>query len=226
MTDIRDLRREADGKKPYEPMETNKPRRNKNPRPKRGAPVAKTPLPPAKLWSSDVAESWMASASLAGFEPPYNVNYLATEIEIRASRDPHLQKLREEGREDDVHRWVAKMAELFWKTSPVDGFSYVRAGDTAGKVKEIFLVDVWEDLRQYAFDSLRAAYLKEHGRVKRPPEYLPYEQTEMHELLQKVRAQEFLAMEENARETTRELHKLDERTRAVLSSAKERKADS
>src|SRR4051794_39246272 len=131
--DINDINAALGGRKPR-PTTAKKSGRKKS--------TGKTPAPVAVLWASEVAEIWMRLANEQGFEPPYNVNFLANEIETRTRRDPKIMRLAGENRGEDISRWVQKMAELFWKTDAEDGFTYVRAGDTASRIKDIFLVEV------------------------------------------------------------------------------------
>ncbi len=214
--DIKDLQNELRSSPKPEFAGTKKPRQRKT-----TARSTKTPAPTASTWISLIAEDWMSRAKDAGFEPPYNTNFLANAMEAKVSRDTWISDLDEDRR----NRLVAKMVELFWKTDWEDGWSYVREGDTSSRIKDVFLNDCWNDLRQVSYDSLRAKYLKEHGRVVPRPEYLEQADTEMHKMLRKARDKDFLAREMAAREDVRELHRLDEETRALLSSAKDRKAD-
>lgn len=120
--------------------------------------------PVASERASECAQRWMDLASEHGYRLPFNTNFLARKISDRVSGDKQLMQFEGTDREDDSRRWVLKMVELFWS-------EYVKPEDTNANVSDVFLDLCWDDLRDYAFTCLRAAYLKKYGiRRQRPDE--------------------------------------------------------
>lgn len=179
--------------------------------------------PTASERSSEVAQRWMDLAEGFGYRLPFNTNWLAHQISDRVVHDQRFKPFLGEGRHDDVVRWLLKMVDLFWK-------EYVQEGDTNATVANVFFDDAWDDVREYAFDSLRAAYLKEHG-VRRPRkdwlEENPEDVASAQELQEGLRKIRFDAWLEEAvavsKEPIPELRKLEPRHREMLKSRREQR---
>lgn len=180
---VDEISRELRGKREQRP-ETPRPKRER----KRtyGPGYAKSEgLPVASERSSVVAQRWMDLAEEAGFNPPFNANWLAHQISARTVKDDRLKKMLKVGRHNDVQRWLIKMAEKFWDEYVDDS---IRNKDLSG----FFLDEAWEDVRDYAFICLRAAYLKEHGVAKPPVEANPWYETQIHKQLKEAKLKAWL----------------------------------
>lgn len=170
MRDQFDIRNEINGRdsRSYEPTPAKKVRTVRSPR----REVGRSRQPQAPEWSSMLAQVWCDNAAGVEFDLPYDVNYFALALEKRVEQDPVLQKFLVKGKDEQVHRWVRKMIDLWW--SPVDNDGrggYLTGEVTARNAKDYFLGEDWNDLRDYARSCLRAAYLLEHGKAVAPPVY-------------------------------------------------------
>jgi hypothetical protein len=162
VAEIDDIRREADGRPSYEPGPRKKHRDRKRSGGWDSSPRKKQPT--ASPRSSEVAQAWYDAANRAGMDLPYDVNYLALAIQRKVIKDPVFRPLLQAEEFDKVTRLLHKMTENFWT-------EYVDNGVNAGNVKDFYLQEAWDDLREYARTNLRAAYLRQHGRRVDPPEY-------------------------------------------------------
>lgn len=192
MADISDeLRREWGGKSEPRQQTRQRPRQaGKAREARRWEQEQKTKAPTASQRSSEVAQRWVDQAEAAGYHPPFNANWLAHQISTKVTKDPRMVPYLEEGRHADVQRWLDKMTDKFWD-------EYVDESISNRDLSSFYLDEAWEDLREYAFISLRAAYLKEHGRRVPPPESSPYYETQVHKQLQEAKVKSWL--EENAK---------------------------
>ena len=160
-SDPTDLIRAAVAGKPVgsEPPARQKPTRPKASRPERAASTGPR-QPTANPMPSEVAQRWYDLGNQQGWEFPYNVNFLALAISERIEKDDFLVRVREKQGEDPVRRLLLKMVEVWWR-------DYINGEVTRRNAKEYFLDEDWDDVRYYAWSSLRAKYLKEHG-VRKP----------------------------------------------------------
>lgn len=211
---VENIWREASGKPAYGDGDNSRTRRKRErpayqPR-QSGRSTSSPGLPVASPRSSEIAQRWVDLAEERRVAVPFNANWLAHQISVKIGSDPRMREYLEFGRHEDVKRWGIKMAEKFWD-------EWVQASDKPKDMSHLFLDEVWDDVRDYAFDCLRASYLKEHGRPVAPPEPVP--QTEgLIEDLRTARFQQWL--EEAAAEVNLdEDHKrLDEHRRGVVRS--------
>lgn len=154
------------------PAGPSKRSRTKRDRPARqGFAPARTRLPDADTETSLLAQAWFDAGEERGFSFPFNVNFLALALAEKISKDPVFAKFRQdeeasagETRDQQIHRWVAKMVERWWA-------EYADGTITASNAKDHFLEYDWDDLRYYAHSCLRAAWLTEHGVRQARPEY-------------------------------------------------------
>ena len=205
--DQEQLRRELSGKR--EVPAGRKPRnRRQNRYPDR------KPQPTALPLASEVAQDWFDRGNAAGFEFPFNVNYLALDIQPKIDKDQDFQRLLGLGpeRHDQVRRWMLKMSERWWA-------EYVNGEVTQRNAKDYFLDTDWPDVKEYARTCLRGAYLKQHGVPVKPPEY-PRQQeyrAELSSVGRSHRVAEILA------EPSAPIVEVDEEARERLRSWRKRK---
>lgn len=181
--------------------------------PRRSKPAAASGRPPrrptAPPLASEVAQSWMDAAAVAGFDPPYDTNYLALAVQRRVDSDPEIRVMLKD-HPDRARRWLLKMVERWWA-------EYLTGEVTAHNAKEYFLSNDWIDLRNYARSCLRAAYLREHGRSVGPAVY--ENQVEYRDRLARIRLEDRLDALTREDDTVVEL---DETRRSRLSSWRKR----
>lgn len=115
--------------------------------------------PTAPPMPSLIAQQWFDLGNQHGWEFPYNVNFLALAIAERVERDKFLVAVRTKQNEHQVQRILEKMVQVWWR-------DYINGEVTRRNAKEMFLDEDWDDVRYYAHTSLRAAYLKKHGKRK------------------------------------------------------------
>lgn len=173
------LRREINGLDPdQDPAPRKKPRPRGNRAGNRGSQATRPKRPQAGEEASILAGKWYQTGNRFGWEFPYDENFFALALEPVLAKDDICQRLRDAGRPKDVSRLVEKMIEVWWR-------DYVNGEVKPSNAKEYFLVIDWEDVRDYSLNSLRAKYLKQHGRPVPAPEY-PNQQ----EFQARLRAQE------------------------------------
>lgn len=183
-------------------------------------PSDKPRQPRAGIGPSTLGQRWYDLGEAQGFEFPYDANYFALALEKKISKDPRLQKVAGDG--DKLDRWVTKMIEVWWGTADEDGRGgYFTHEITPRNAKEYFLVNDWDDVRDYAHSCLRAAYLKEHGRRVAPPEY-PNQQA-YQKRLEDVQKEHRIRSFVSTVDLEAEPPKVDEEGRARLRSWRDRK---
>lgn len=164
-----DIRRELDGRGPYEPPA--KKQRTKKQRPASATAPARTKQPTASARASELGQRWYDFALLAGFDLPYDANYFSLALQRKIENDEEMKPYLLADHTDQVSRWVQKMIDIWWAIGNDDGGGYLTGEINSRSAKEFFLGSDWDDLREYAKSSLQAKYLKEHGRKVGPPAY-------------------------------------------------------
>lgn len=152
------LAREASGKATYQDSPAKQKRKV------RGTPgPIRKGLAPAQASASVAGQQWHDLGVAHGFELPYDANWVAHQIQARFDADGRMQRLKAEGREADAWRLVAKMIEVWWKR-------YVNEEVNRKNAADYFLRVDWEDCQDFAYSTLRAIYLRDHGKRVAPPE--------------------------------------------------------
>lgn len=166
--------------------------------------------------STAVAEHWISLANAHGIEPPFNANWLALQIADKVNSDPAFREERKIQNFNGINRWLIKMCDKFWG-------EYVDASVPAKNVGSVFLVEAWDAVRDYAWDCLRAVYLRDHG-VRLPHPQYPGSEA-LHEALRQVdrerKFKKILETEERPVNTKR----LDDHRMSVLKSAREKRGN-
>jgi hypothetical protein len=202
------LRREMSGQAP---RDAEAPRKKRDRKSRSSAPD-KPRQPRAGFEESQVAEAWMREAESRDLAVPFDANWLALQIAERVRVDPEMSRYPDP---DQVHRWLIKMVEVWWKEWTAEGVDRRNASS-------MFLDVDWDDIRYYARISLRAKYLKEHGTWVEPPIYVG--QQEYTQTLDEIRtAQRIKEMQKQAEEHPLPQAEVDETRRERLRSWRERR---
>lgn len=160
-----DIRRQLSGDKPFFSDQKKSAGKKKRSASGNDRTPDKPRQPRASLEASSLGQQWYDLGTANGFEFPYDANFFALALERKISADPEFQKLIAENDRAKVDRWVTKMITLWWEEADEDGLGgYFTNEIRPGNAKEYFLVQDWDDLRDYARSCLRAAYLKKYGR--------------------------------------------------------------
>lgn len=169
----------------------------------------------ASARSLTAAEHWIAAGIRAGVENPSNAAWLSHRIQTKVTRDPEMRPYLDQDLHEQVQRWLAKMADLYWS-------EYFYEKIKPNEAVFDFLEEAWDDVRDYAKDCLRAAYLKEHGVRVPAPEYKPREEQEMQQALSQQRFNEWVQSVRDSEKIEVDRPSLDSEHRAMLRSAVQR----
>ena len=207
-----EIGRAASGRPVRDDRQRSKKARPAARRPDRGRYPERKPKVVAPHKPSMSAEKWVAAGAALGWDFPFDANWLAHKFANRMARDERMRILTAAGREDDAFRLLDKMIEVWWR-------DYVNGEVTHRNAVDFFLIHDWEDLEYFAYTSLRARYLKEHGKPRRPleqdPDKVQKYQEELSTLRENQRLSEYV---HNLPDEVPEVRRLDENDRQRLRS--------
>lgn len=134
---------------------------------------------PAPAEASAVGQVWYDLGVAHGFDLPFDVNWFSHRLQERVDTDRRFQRLVKDGREDDGWRLVRKMSEVWWR-------DYVTSEVSRKNAADFFLRVDWTDCQEYSLSSLRAAYLRDNGKVIEPTEFAKDELLEHRQRLRRI----------------------------------------